>query len=82
MNHLKIVTYGMEDVELEPLQNSGSKMAASATTNGISHISVISLHGSVAGWGSCCTGFVTSHGWRGRSGQLWWKGVSLRRMEL
>jgi len=46
----------------ERLQNSCSKMAASATTTRISHISVISLHGSVAGSGSCCTGCVTSHG--------------------
>ena len=54
----------------ERLQNSCSKMAASATTTRISHISVISLHGSVAGSGSCCTGCVTSHGRRDRRGQL------------
>jgi len=49
-------------------------MATSATTTRISHISVIFLHGSVAGSGSCCGGCLTSHGvskcrsagWEGR----------------
>jgi hypothetical protein len=50
-------------------ENSCTKMAASATSTPISHISVISAHGSVAGPGSCCAGCVTLHGWSGWKGQ-------------
>jgi len=59
-----------------------AKMAATATTTRISHISVMFLYGNVAGSGSCCAGCVTSHG-RGGRRVLWGgKGVFLRRMEL
>jgi hypothetical protein len=47
-----------------------AKMAASATTTRNSHISVIFLHGSVAGSGSCCASCMTSHGWRVQEGSV------------
>jgi hypothetical protein len=43
------------------VQNGPAKMAASATTTRISYISVMYLHGSVAGPGGCSAGRVMSH---------------------
>ena len=46
-----------------------AKMAASATTTGSRHISVIFRHGNVARPGGCCVGRVTSHA-RGLGGRV------------